>query len=63
MRVKFKMFHVYWPMTAFVTLILVVGAIMGLLKWGPKFCKLRHTTLPDNNKHEYLRHRGYEQDI
>lgn len=54
------MFHVYWPMTAFVTLILVVGAIMGILKWGGRYCKLRHTTLPDN---EYLRHRAYEQEI
>ncbi|XP_050315559.1 uncharacterized protein LOC126750097 [Anthonomus grandis grandis] len=54
------MFHVYWPMLAFVTLIFVVGAIMGIFKWGPKLCKLRHTTLPES---ENWRIKTYEQSI
>lgn len=54
------MFHVYWPMSAFVTLIFVVGTIIAILKWGPKLCKVRHTTLPEN---EHWQHRAYEQQV
>lgn len=39
--------HVYWPATAILTLF-VVGVIMILLKYGPRFCKTRNTPLPTN---------------
>lgn len=41
-------FHVYWPAMACVTLF-VVGVIMVLLRYGPRYCKVRHTALPDTN--------------
>ncbi|XP_068918302.1 uncharacterized protein wrm2 [Tenebrio molitor] len=39
------MFHVYWPATACLTLFLIVGVIIVLLRWGPRFCKTRHVAL------------------
>lgn len=43
------MFHVYWPATAALSLFLIVGVIIVMLKWGPKICNTRHTALPDRN--------------
>lgn len=32
------MFHVYWPATACLTLVLIVGVIVFMLKHGEKVC-------------------------
>lgn len=44
------MFHAVWPATAFVTLFLVVGVIIILLRFGPRICKTRHHTFPDESE-------------
>ncbi|XP_050517856.1 uncharacterized protein LOC126892374 [Diabrotica virgifera virgifera] len=54
------MFHMYWPATCAITLFLIVGVIMVMLKWGPRLCKLRHTALPDRGTWQ---HATYEQPI
>lgn len=46
------MFHVYWPATACLTLVLIMGVIFVLMKYGPKICKTRHVALPDDNDWE-----------
>ena len=54
------MYYIYWPLTAFLTLFLVVGVIMILLRFGPLICKTRHHALPDRNDWQ---HRAYAQPI
>lgn len=39
------MFHVYYPPLLFLALF-IVAVIVILLRYGPKFLKTRHTTLP-----------------
>ncbi|XP_056631343.1 uncharacterized protein LOC130441610 [Diorhabda sublineata] len=56
------MFHLYWPATCALTLFLIVGVIMVMLKWGPVICKTRHTALPDRKVYQYGV-RAYEQEI
>ena len=40
------MFHVYWPATAALTMIVFIGVIFVMLKYGSKLCRLRHTAKP-----------------
>lgn len=54
------MFYIYWPLIAFLTLFLVVGTIMVLLRFGPVICRTRHVTLPDRDDWQ---HRIYSQHI
>lgn len=57
------MFHVYWPLSAFVTLMIVLFTIIILLRYGPVLCKTRHTALPDDREWEdktYDQQVGYE---
>nr|CAI5828543.1 unnamed protein product [Callosobruchus analis] len=53
------MFHVYWPATACLTLLLIVVVIILMLRFGNKWCRLRHTALPDRE----WQHEGYEGPI
>lgn len=54
------MFHVYWPAATCLTLFVIILVIMVMLRWGPKLCKTRHTTLPDRPDWQ---HRMYEQPV
>ncbi|XP_017780294.1 PREDICTED: uncharacterized protein LOC108565381 [Nicrophorus vespilloides] len=54
------MFHVYWPATACLTLFLIVGVIMVMLRYGPRLCKLRHTALPTDADWE---EKAFEQKV
>lgn len=54
------MYYLYWPLTAFLTLFLVVGVIMILLRFGPRICKARHHTLPDETD---WREKTYDQPL
>lgn len=45
------MFHVYWPAAACLTLILIVGVIMFMLKYGERVCG-RFATRPPPRKEE-----------
>ncbi|XP_071050857.1 uncharacterized protein [Onthophagus taurus] len=45
------MLHVYWPVTACLTLVLIVGVIMTILKYGPKLCKTRHYAYTREDEH------------
>jgi hypothetical protein len=56
------MFHVYFGVTAFVTLFIVVLAIMLMLKFGSKWCGLRHTTL-DQYDSEWGEDHTYEHKL
>lgn len=40
------MFHVYWPAVAALTMIVFLGVIVVMLKFGPRLCKTRHTAKP-----------------
>jgi uncharacterized integral membrane protein len=40
------MFHFYWPPLLFLAMF-VLGVIMALLRYGPRFLNIRHTTRPD----------------
>lgn len=42
-----KMFHVYYAPLLFLVMFIVV-AIVVLLRYGPRFLKMRHTTLPSS---------------
>ncbi|XP_063910347.1 uncharacterized protein LOC135127711 [Zophobas morio] len=54
------MFHVYWPATACLTLFLIVGVIIAMLRYGPRLCKTRHVALPDDSEWQQ---KAYEQKI
>ncbi|XP_025832536.1 uncharacterized protein LOC112905080 [Agrilus planipennis] len=54
------MFHVYWPANAALTLFLIVFVIIIILRFGPRLCKLRHTTLPDEHQWQ---EKIYEQKV
>ncbi|XP_018567129.1 uncharacterized protein LOC108907809 [Anoplophora glabripennis] len=54
------MFHVYWPATACLTLFLIVGVIMVMLRWGPRICRTRNVALPERTDWQ---HRVYEQTV
>ncbi|XP_065171757.1 uncharacterized protein wrm2 [Atheta coriaria] len=54
------MLHIYWPVTACVTMFLIVGVIIVMLRFGHRLCKLRHTALPDDNDWE---DKAYEQKV
>ncbi|XP_023017479.1 uncharacterized protein [Leptinotarsa decemlineata] len=54
------MFHIFWPAVACLTLFLIVGVIMVLLRWGPRICRTRHTTLPERVDWQ---HKMYEHPI
>ncbi|EEB18865.1 hypothetical protein Phum_PHUM537370 [Pediculus humanus corporis] len=51
-------FHVYWPALSILTLFIVLVIIV-LLRWGPKFCKTRNTTI-NNDLHGLKRVRVLE---
>lgn len=53
------MFHVYWPPLTFLALFVAV-VIMVMLKYGPRWCKLRHTTKPEEYEWE---DKAYEQHV
>lgn len=57
------MFHVYWPATACLTLFLIVGVIIAMLRCGPRLCGLRHTTFVDEENGEWDDERAYEQKV
>ena len=40
------MFHVYWPAVAALTMIVFLGVIVVILKFGPRLCRTRHTAKP-----------------
>lgn len=52
-------FHVYWPALSVLTLFIVLVIII-LLRWGPKFCKTRNTTISGQYDWE---EKSYEQRI
>lgn len=54
------MFHVYWPATACLTLVLICGVIYTMLRWGPRICKTRHVALPDR---DVWQTKTYSQEI
>lgn len=54
------MFHVYWPATACLTLVLICGVIYTMLRWGPRICKTRHVALPERSAWQT---KAYSQDI
>lgn len=54
------MFHVYWPATACLTLVLIVGVIIVMLRWGPRLCRTRNVALPERTDWQ---HRVYEQTV
>nr|XP_972201.2 PREDICTED: uncharacterized protein LOC660911 [Tribolium castaneum] len=54
------MFHVYWPATACLTLFLIVGVIMVMLRYGPKLCKTRHVAFADDNEWQQ---KAFEQQV
>lgn len=62
-----KMFHVYWPATAALTLLLIVGVIMWILKYGHRCLNLRHHTFNDDVEYaggQAYEHRvAYEHDV
>lgn len=53
------MFHVYWPATAALTMV-VLGVILVMLRFGPRLCKTRHHTKPDEADWE---DKTYEQRV
>ncbi|KAJ8950631.1 hypothetical protein NQ318_010830 [Aromia moschata] len=40
------MFHMYWPATACLTLVLILGVIMGMLRWGQVVPHQAHRSTP-----------------
>lgn len=56
------MFHVYWPACAFLTMF-VVCVMMAILKFGPRYCKTRHTTLPPRATDEEWDSKTYSHDL
>lgn len=48
------MFHVYWPAIACLTLVLIVGVIIFILKYGDRACKrFGGRALPSGKEEEY----------
>lgn len=59
------MFHVYWPATAALTMLVVFFTIFALLRYGGQWCNLRHHTLPtyhDRQSRGYAGE-GYDQQV
>lgn len=54
------MFHVYWPATAALTMFILLAVIFVMLRYGPRICKTRNVTKPDENDWEY---KTYEQRV
>jgi hypothetical protein len=55
-----KMFHVYWPAVTALTMIVFLGVIVIMLKYGPRLCKTRHTAKP--NEFDW-QDKTYEQKV
>jgi hypothetical protein len=54
------MFHVYWPAVAALTMIVFLGVIVIMLKYGPRLCRTRHTAKP--NEFDW-QDKTYEQKV
>lgn len=54
------MFHVYWPASAALTMFVLCCVIFMMLRYGPRICKTRHVTLPDDKEWE---EKAYEQKV
>lgn len=51
--------HVFWPASTVLTLF-VIGVILALLKYGPRFFKMRHDTLSNDREWD---DKTYSRDV